>query len=236
MAFVAAELQQALERGRSREAAGEPALALAEYRSAAAVFAGLADTSVPSARIEALQKDPAVRSGAERERAEIARQRSLETEILGPMHALRDAGGDRITLRADVARRIRRLREEVQAELRPERRRIFQRVAGGVYVSAMETGRSLVETGGTRAAASFFELAAEARPDLNGPQLALARCHGALGDEKAALRALQRAVAAGLTADRLAAAVAADETLAKLAETEGYRKLLASAPAQAPAP
>jgi hypothetical protein len=234
--FVAAELAKALERGRRREQAGEPALALAEYRSAAAVFTGLADTALPSARVEALRKDPSVRSGIERETADIARQRSLEAEILGPMNALRAAGGDRITIRAEAALRIRRLRAEMHAEKRPERRRVFERAIGSVFVAAMERGGSLVDAGELRSAVACFELAAEARPDRAWPQLSLARCHGALGDAKAALRDLQRTVETGLSANRLAAFVEGEAQLAPLTQTEAYRKLLASAPVETPAP
>jgi tetratricopeptide (TPR) repeat protein len=235
-AFVAAELAKATERARRREQAGEPAFALGEYRSAAAVFTGLVNTAPLDARIEALQNDPSVRAGVEQEKADIARQRSLEADILGTMDALRTAGGDRITLRAEAALRIRRLRSDLQAEKRPERRRIFERVVGSVFINAMETGRPLLEAGGARSAVSFFELAAEARPDWAWPHLSLARCHGALDDKKAALRDLKRAVETGLSANRLADFVAADAKLTPLTQTEDYKKLLASAPVEKPAP
>jgi hypothetical protein len=234
--FAAAERTQALERGLRREQAGEAAFALAEYRSASAVLEGLTDTTALASRIESLRKDPSVRTSGEREAEEIARQRSLEAEVLGPLDDLRDAGADQITLRAAAAQRIRRLRAELSAEKRLERRRVLQRAVGRVSVGAMETGRQLVDAGASRRAISLFELAAEARPDQPWPHLALARCHAALGDEKAALGELQRAVATGLTAGRLAASVEADAKLAPLTRSEGYRKLLASAPAERPGP
>jgi hypothetical protein len=235
-AFVAAELAQALARGLRHEQAGEAALALAEYRAAAAVLTGLTDTKALGARIDALRQDPSVRAFGEREAAEIARQRSLEAEVLAALDALRDAGADQISLRADATWRIRRLRGELEGEKSPERRRVFQRAVGRVYVGAMETGRQLADAGTARRATSLFELAVEARPDQPWPHLALARCHAAVSDEKAALRELQRAVAQGLTASRLAASVETDAKLAPLARNEDYRKLLASAPAERPAP
>ena len=105
-ALVAAELARVVQRGRARERTGETAVALAEYRSALTVLDGLADTTAIARRIAALEEDPSVRSAREQEQADLRRQRVLETDILGLIDALREAGGDRIPLQVKAGQKI----------------------------------------------------------------------------------------------------------------------------------
>ncbi len=233
-AAIAAALARAVERGRGLEEQGEGASALGEYRAANVLLEGLTGTAALTARIEVLRRDPSTRSSLEREKQSIARQRALEAEIVGSMDALTTAGSERITLQAAAARRIRELRSDLASAKRVEERRALKRTQGSVYVWGMDAGRRQLEGGGARIAASFFALAAETRPEQAAPHLALARCQMALGDEKAAFRELERALATGLTPDRLAAAVGADPKLAPLAARADFQKLL-TPPAPSPA-
>ncbi len=228
-AFVAGELARTLEAGRAREERGERAYALEEYRAMEAALAGLVDTAALSARIDSLRADPAVRRAVAQEEREIARQRSLEDGILEPIRASSPDASDWVVRRAEAIRETRQQRRQLEAEKPPEDRRVAERVLGGVFVGALESGRRVLDAGETRRAMGFFDVAAEARPDSAAPPLSLARCHAHLGDEKAALRDLKRAVENGLDADHLAAFVASEPKLERLARSEAYRRLLAPA-------
>jgi len=100
-----------------------------------------------------------------------------------------------------------------------------------MFVSMIETGGPLLDAGDYAAAESYFELAAEARPDSTWPYLALARCRASMGDKKEALRELKRAREAGVSPSELAQFVKTNPKLAPLADDPKYQELIADAPA-----
>ena len=232
-AFIAAELQRATGRARRLENAGELYFAWGEYRAAAVTFAGLTDTNALKERADALEKNPAVRAGAKQEKAEIEQQRRMEQDIFRIITSgLRDASQEgRNSLRMDALMRMRHLREDTLKEKRPETRRVLERARGGMFVSMIETGGPLLDAGDYAAAESYFELAAEARPDSTWPYLALARCRASMGDKKEALRELKRAREAGVSPSELAQFVKTNPKLAPLADDPKYQELIADAPA-----
>jgi uncharacterized membrane-anchored protein len=136
----------------------------------------------------------------------------------------------------DALMRMRHLREDTLKEKRPETRRVLERAQNGLFVALIETGGPLLDAGDCAAAESYFELAAEARPDAPWPHLALARCHASLGDRKGALRDLKQAREAGFSSNDLAQFVKTNSELAPLADDPRYRELLANPPANGSAP
>ncbi len=223
--FVSAELARAIERLRKREEAGELYFAWEETRSVLAAFDGLTDTSALKGRLTALADNPSVKAGAKLEKADIEKQRALESDIITIIQSLRDAGGDRPSLLSDASNRIRQLRENLNKERRPEPRRVLERALGSTFVMLMETG-GILETGDGRTAAMYFELAAVARPESSWPHFSLARCHAITGDKKAALRDLKHAREAGATPAEVSEFVKADPKLAPLIDIPEYQKLL----------
>ncbi|HVO09162.1 MAG TPA: hypothetical protein VMX54_00290 [Vicinamibacteria bacterium] len=233
-ALVASLLAGTLERGRAREGAGQTLYALEDYQASLAALDGLVDTNPLKERVAALAGDSRVASARKQEKADLEKEAGLGGRIFGIMEAMREPEADLVALKGDAGSRVRSLRGELERASRPERRASLQRVLGGVFVGALEQGASRVDGGQLQVAAAYFELAALARPDAAWPHLSLARCHGIAGDRKAALRDLTRAVEKGLTAPRLSEFVNTTPKLAALAETDGYRRLLASAPAGEP--
>jgi hypothetical protein len=224
--FVSAELARATERLRKREEAGELYFAWGETRSVLAVFDGLIDTSALRLRLAALADKPAVRAGGKQEKADIEKQHALEAAVFRIIPSLRDAGGDRTSLLMEATTGIGQLRDDLRRERRPEPRRVLERALGGIFITAMETGRPILETGDGRTAALYFELGAAALPDSAWPHFSLAKCHALAGDKKAALRDLKQARAAGSTAAEVNDFVKADAKLAALMKSPEYQKLV----------
>jgi hypothetical protein len=87
-----------------------------------------------------------------------------------------------------------------------------------------------------RLARIYLALAAEARPESPWPQVSLARCDLKMGRKKDAVRDLQRAVAAGLSASDLATLPSDYPELAAITGDAQLQKLAAAASAKAHAP
>jgi hypothetical protein len=225
-ALVAAERDRAIERLHEREQAGEVYFAWGEVRSMIAVLEGLADTDVLKDRLAKLANDPAVRAGAKQEKDDIERQSALESDILGRIQGLRDRSGDGSAVMDEASARIRDLREAVHKEKRAERVRVLRRALGGVFVSTMETGDSILDKGDARTAARYFEFGSVAMPESTWPHFSLARCHAVLGKRKAALLDLKNAREAGATAAEVQEFVRSVPQLAAITDNLEYQKLL----------
>lgn len=223
---IAAERARAVERLHEREQAGEALFAWEELRSMTAPLEGLTDTAALKDELAKLAIDPAVRAGAKQEKADIRRQSALESEILGRIQGIREGGGDQSAIAQEASDRIRALREDVHKEKRPERVRVLRRALGGVFVSTIETGESILDRGDAHTAARYFDLGAVAIPESSWPHFGLAKCHAILGDRKAALRDLKNAREAGATPAELQNFVRSVPQLSTLSDNPEYQKLL----------
>jgi len=229
-AFIAAELARAAERARKLEESGDLDLAWQDYRAAAAAFEGLADTAAMKALAAVLEKNPVRLAAAKREKSDIDQQRALENEVFSLTNGTRGLQDLPKATLEEVRMRIARLRGNALREKRPEARRVFERARSGVFAALVEAAAPLLDAGDYRAAEPYFELAAEAHPDVPWPHLALARCRAAQGDNKGALRHLRAARQAGATTGELDDFVKNNPALAPLAANPEFQKLIAPAP------
>lgn len=228
-AFAATELKRATERARKREDAGEPSIALNEYQAIVASFEGLGDTEAIKERIASLQKNPATRSAAKQEKAEIEKQRTLSANFFRLTDAIRDGSGDQAALRMEVLNKVRDLRDEMLREKRVSERHVLERVVGDVFVAMFEQGGQLMDAGKYRTSVTYLEIAAQARPNSPWLYLRLARCHALMSDRKGAARDLKLALDNGLSPDVVTNFAKGDPKLAALMDTPEYRKLLGNA-------
>jgi len=224
--FVSTELARASERLSKRQETNEFYFGWAETRATIALFDGLADTVALENQLAALTKNPAVRVGAKQEKTDIEQQHALEDGILRILESIGGGGGDQLTLAAEASTRIRQLRDDARNEHRLQRRRVLERALGGVFVSAMETGTSILKRGDAHTATRFFEIGAIAAPESAWPHFSLAKCHAITGDRKALLLDLKHARDAGATAADLSAFVEADPKITPLLDAQEYRNLL----------
>jgi hypothetical protein len=228
-AFVAAELARTVERARKLEDSGDIHFAWQDYHAAAAAFDGLADTAALRARAGALERSPARLAAANREKAEIEQQSALQDDVFGLTNGPGGLQDLQKTSLEEARMRIGRLREDALKERRPETRRVFERARSGVFAALVEAAAPLLDAGDYRAAEPYYDLAAQAYPDIPWPHLALARCRATLGDNKGALRHLREARQAGATSSELADFVKNNPALAPLAANPEFQKLLAPA-------
>ena len=221
--FVATELARATDRASKLEQSDSTYFAWENYREAAATFAGLADTTALNDRAAALAKLPAVRNGQSNEKKETDERQSLLSdierlaggraddpagdfdagELVGGNQRTVGSGANPNTVKEDALRKIRQLRDELAKERDPERLRSLQRTQTGVALFVADAGNTLMQMKQYPAARTQFELAVATQPERARSHVALARSILAMGDRAEALRALERARAAGVSASDL---------------------------------
>jgi predicted esterase len=224
--FIAAELLKSTERVKKQAEAGESSFALQEARALIPAYEGLTDTAALKQQVAALEKDPATRTRAKQEKSELDRQHSMGDEILGTISSFENLPASQPSVVTDMSSRVRQLRQNFAGEKNASTRRVLQRVLGNIFIMCMETGGPILEKGDAINAQPYFEIAAEARPDWSWPFLSLARCHGARGDKKAALRDLKRALDTGYSVEALGNFMKRDPKLAALTDTDDYKKMI----------
>jgi hypothetical protein len=231
--FVAAELARSNERIKKQLESGEYSFALQEVRAYVAAFDALIDTTALKQEAAALERDPATRNRARQEKTELERQHIVGDKILATIDSWERVGaGDFASVR-EIISKVRELHQNLAEEKKPSERRVLRRVLGSIYIMSIEDGGATLEKNDPVNAQSFFEVAAEARPDAIWPHLSLALCHAGRGDRKAALRDLKHALDTGYSVATLGDFVKNNPKLAALENTDEYKKLIATPPAQA---
>lgn len=198
-AFVAGQFAEAKGRAARYEASGDLLSALREYRQIAGTFSSLDSVAETRAKVDALEKDKAVRDAAKRERNDFEEQERLTQEVFAPPANVRsdDANRTDTAIRAEAAHQtldlIRALRSRAQSEKKPERARILQRALAGIFVSSVESGENAFEKKDYSVAVQNYACAAEANPQADWIQRELAVARALSGDRKGALKALTAA-------------------------------------------
>jgi predicted esterase len=231
--FLGAQAAQEKERAGALERDGGLFGAWREYSQARATFGKLHLGEFFSQEADRLAKEKEVREGAKREKADFDEQERLSGEISQGFAAIARGTDYSPDLPDQIRGQIRSLRERTEHEKRTERQRVDERALTGVFVEAMEAGSSQQDAKEYGRAASFYELAAEARPDSMWalPNLAVARALG--GDRKGALAALRKARQAAKDQSAFVDWLKKEEAFAKLRETPEFAALL-GAQAQQP--
>lgn len=174
----------------ARTAAVPAAPAVETFRalkSLVADFTGLAETAPFEQRVKELAAAREVRDALKAERSLEAREERLIEDLLSAAHE-----GSPATVKKTVA--------ELQAKATGAdavERALATRVMQGVASSCGEGAREAFRARDYEQAASWLELAVLLRPDRTRSLYDLARARAHQGDKKAAVAALERAVAAG---------------------------------------
>ncbi|HYY72832.1 MAG TPA: hypothetical protein VE778_04505 [Candidatus Bathyarchaeia archaeon] len=93
----------------------------------------------------------------------------------------------------DLQSQITQLRQNAAREKRPERARVYKRALGDVFVTAMQTGDSLLEEKKFQDAIRDYDLATQAMPDSAWAWSQLAVARACAGNKKEALSSLRKA-------------------------------------------
>jgi predicted esterase len=226
--FIAAASSEATERARSLEQSGNLYAAWKEYQQGAETFAGLADNALLRSRAQVLEKDKAIREGANREKQEFEEQEHLTNEISIGLSGLRDVPVGRAEGSNDIAPKIIDLRNRAAREKREEELRVLKRALAGVLVQAMEMGFDRLEQKDPARAKEYFELACEADPDSAWALSNLAVAKAQDGDRKGTLEALRRAKAKTKDPQQFSAWLGEEPAFAKLHGTPEFQAILAT--------
>jgi hypothetical protein len=228
--LIEAELARSLERLKKREDAGETYFGAGEARATIAEFDGLADVSAIRTRMNALEKDPKTQAAAKREKSDIQRQQSLESEVFSLTSGAAESREEQSPIMIEGTMRILRLREGSLKEKNADTKRAMERALHGVFVGLIEAGDGRMRLKDYRAARLYFTLAAEARPESAWPHLSLARSYAEAGSNRLAIGELNLALKKGMNAGDLDKFVRGNASFTTLAASPDYRKILDTAP------
>lgn len=208
------------------DALGESLDALRRHRNIVHTFHGLHAVDVSRAAIERLERSRIVLRSIDEEKAADELERRYVSDVFARLGTLlAQLRSDTPTkLRAAEAFRLRDLQRRAKRE--GAEGRSAQRLLEMVYAQAsFYLTRQLFERKEYRVAAAVLGVATEIHPDRWPPWYNLAAAHARLGERREAVRALDRAFAAGFhDLDQLAR----DEDFSAVRNDPGYLKLLAS--------
>ena len=191
--LIEAQFTKARTLAESFEQSGDLLNARREYAQIADTFDSLVDVAAIRTRAEALAEERAVREAAKHEQNEFKEEFQLCSDIVARLLTPPDNPDNRLHSDQELQSQIVHLQQNAAQEKRPERARVFKRALGDVFVTAMQTGDSLLEQKKFQNAIRNYEFAARAMPDSAWAwgQLALARV--CAGMKKEALSSLRRA-------------------------------------------
>ena len=228
--FIASQAAREAERARAIEKSGDLYTGWKEYRQAAEMLEGLADTAALRARADALERDKAVSDGAKREKQDFEAQQQLSREISSGLAALQENQPNRAEIRSAVERQLAELRSRTEHEKREEKLRVLKRALAGVMVQAMEMGNERLEQKDAANAKDYYELASVADPDSMWALSNLAISRAMDGDRKGALDALRRAKSRTKDPVRFVEWLKDEPAFARLRSTPEFGALLESIP------
>lgn len=227
-AFVAAELERAMQRVQKREAAGDFLFALQEYRGLSAAFAGLTQSAALAEHISTLEKNPAIRAQTKQEQGDLERQHRLTSQFFEATDRLKTRRDDERDLRSQAMSLVGGIRRELDGEKRPEKRRTLERSIGAIFAAMMEGSVPLFDQREFRSAEFYLQLAAVARPDVAWTHMRLALCHAQMDDKKGVRRDLATARQLGAGNDELTKLVRTNVKLNEIVDAAEMEKILAT--------
>ena len=244
--FITTEIDLALRRAHALEDSGSVYYAWQNYREVSDIFQGLIDTKKIDARTAILENDVKVREGQEQEEKDLDEQIKLQNKILSMLQFMQkpkpkwltgeqlnnyDEGGFTFgDLRSQARDAIQQLQKDMEAENRPERRRVLERVHSVVTIYLAETAQFDMDSNDFEIAKIFYEFAAEAQPEIYGHHLSLARCLIRMGDKEESIHELRRARETGLSAQALSDLLKQMTELNSLTGDPVFQKLITAAP------
>jgi dienelactone hydrolase len=191
--FLDTQFAAAKARMNAFEQSGDPLSAWRESLQIVATFDSLADVSAVRAKAEMLGADKAVRDALKRERNDFEEQSRLESQISSGIAAPRNVPPEPGDFEKPVEERVDLLRQQAEAEKKPDRKVVLQRALSGVMVGAMESGFGFLEQKDLPRAVRAFLCATEADPQSQWAWSNLAAARALSGDKKGTMNALRRA-------------------------------------------
>ncbi len=191
--FVQEQFTKALSRADQFGQGGDLLDSWREYVQIAATYDSLVDVSAVRAKAESLASDKAVRDALKRERNDFQEQARLTSEITSQISTSHNDEDNPFLEDREPQQKLVRLRQSAEHEKRVDRARVFKRALGGVFVSAMESGNSLLEAKKYPEAVRTFAVATQALPESQWAWERLAVAEALDGKKKDALVSLRRA-------------------------------------------
>lgn len=196
--FIEAQFAKARARAESFEQSGDLLNARREYLQIADTFDSLVNVDSIRAKAQALAEEKSVREAAKREQNDFKEESQFSSNIVARVLNPPDNPGNRYQSgpnqsEQDLQSQIAHLRQSAAQEKRTEKARVLKRALGDVFVTAMQTGDSLMEEKKIQNAIRDYDLATQAMPDSAWAWGQLAVARACAGKKKEALASLRKA-------------------------------------------
>lgn len=191
--FIEAQFEKARTRAESFERSGDLLNARREYLQIADTFDSLVEVAAIRTKAQALAEEKTVREAAKHEQNDFKEEFQLTSDIVARLLTPPENPDNRFQSDQDLQTQIMLLRQNAAQEKRPERARLFKRALGDIFVTAMQTGDSLLEEKRFQNAVRDYEIATQAMPDSAWAWGQLAVARACAGSKKEALSSLRRA-------------------------------------------
>ncbi len=205
-----------------RAAAGKPGEAYLLNKAMAVDFKGLRDTSSFEREAQALASSKEVKRFLRDEELVRVQQERRGAELYD-LWMRQQASPEPETGLSPFAVELSSLKKQAEASSDSNSRRVARRVLHGLYVHAMEQGRSELEQKDFTDAARLLELASAIRPDSALVYYNLASAYARGHDKRRALDALKKAIDKGFKDRRR---ISEDPAFEQLRNDPGLKKLL----------
>ena len=191
--FIEAQFAKVRARAESLEQSGDLLNARREYLQIVDTFDSLVDVASIRAKAQALGEEKAVREAAKREQNDFKEESQLSSDVVARVLNPAERADNRFQSDQDLQSQIAHLRQNAAQEKRQERARVYKRALGDVFVTAMQTGDSLLEEKKFQDAIRDYDLATQAMPDSAWAWSQLAVARACAGIKKEALASLRKA-------------------------------------------
>lgn len=191
------------------------------YRSLAASFKGLEDTSAIEKKVSKLKDSKEIKEQIKAEKAQIEKQRLLAADLMKLARSFDDPELS-ATAPDDLRKHVAELRKKADVAQDSGERRVARRALLQVYAQFYEAG-TIHDAANRSAATTKLEIAAEIMPQDPGIFYQLAILYAQGGEKRRAIDALKRAVENGL---RNVSLIEGNKEFNGLHEETEYQKII----------
>ena len=228
--FINAVLQRLLSDAKSLEESKKYYEAYQLYLDLTESFNGLRDVAQIETKVNQLHDNRELKAAIREEQVQTKKQREFESQ-LNSLIAGRDGGApvnqneEGVDTSVRLQAILKDLRKQSNVAEDSTQRRVARRVLGGLFISLVEQGTSLLQTEKNNSEAiKRLKLATEINPDRPGPFFYLAWAYAANRDKKRALQSLNTAVEKGFSD---AAMIIANKAFDSIRNEPEYQQIMA---------
>ncbi len=230
--FIRQQLDKTIAEAAQAQQVGDGLAQFYALRSLVHDFKGLVEVGGFQDEMESLKKSKTLKQARREEDQQIEKQNSLTATASAEIAQLGQIAPEQMSVaKQRLISEFSDLRRQAKSDSRNHL--VYVRALNGLYVEGIEDGQREFRSNEFPHAADYFEVMAEVAPDQSWPLLLLAEARVRMGNNKAALKALEEAARRGIKSPD---SLTKDPELAPLSQDPAFQKILQSVGAAKSAP